>query len=196
MELIGPSPAFIDWWFAPWRNGGPPLPDACRGGLARRDAYRDWCARAGVTAPLPAQADWRWQAAAEVDGAILPRAAELFGGLLAARRQRLQELAQLEPARRRWCLAVALTQPLVDWGAAPPGAPSPYRNGLRECALRLDSGLPGLWSRLALLLPCAERPQLTPATPGVLRERDLRCWLMCVTQARRFGLELRDGVAP
>jgi hypothetical protein len=177
-----PTPAFIDWWFAPWRNGGPPLPASCVGELARRDAYRHWCAQAGIAAQLPLQADWDWQGAAAVDGATLVQAAELFGGLLAARRQRLAELANLSPAQRRWCLAVALAQPLADWSDLP--VATPRQRGLREFALRAELALPGLWARLALLLPEPVRLSLAPVA-GTLHARDRRCWLMCVAQARQ-----------
>lgn len=195
MAAAGPTPAFIDWWYAPWRNGGPALPAPCLGGLARRDAYRDWCRQAGVVATLPEDADWQWQAAAAVDAASLLAAAELFGGLLAARRQRQDELAALASGQRRWCLAVALTQPLADWSSSSSssnsssggGAPAPRRHGLVEFALRVERALPGMWSRLALLLPEHERPQVDPDAAGahVLRERDRRCWFMCLGQARR-----------
>lgn len=189
MAAALPTPAFIDWWFAPWRNGGPPLSAHCASELARRDAYRQWCQQAGIAPQLPATADWAWQAAAAVDGATLLRAAELFGGLLAARRQRHDELAALAPADRRWCLAVALVQPLADWDAGP--VASPRQRGLREFALRAERALPGLWPRLALLLPGSDRCSVDPgagaATQLTMHARERRCWLQCVAQARSIN---------
>lgn len=191
MSTHEPSPAFIDWWFAPWRNGGPALPDICMSELARRDTYRHWCKQAAVVPQLPSHADWHWQAVAEMDGDILLLSAELFGGLLAARRQRHDELLELSPSRRRWCLAVALTQPLVDWSDAAMPVPSPRQRGLLEFSLRIERALPGLWSRLALLLPATVRPQLQPdvVVAYTLRERDRRCWLMCMAQAYQINLD-------
>ncbi len=158
MPSSGPSAAFIDWWFAPWRNGGPDFPASCQGELARRDAYRHWCAQAGLVPQLPAAAKWEWQATVALDGPLLLQAAELFGGLLAARQQRQAGLAQLAPGRRRWCLAVALTQPLEAWSEAAPPTAALGQRGLQEFALRAERALPGLWPRLALLLPAPARP--------------------------------------
>lgn len=194
MSSAEPAPVFIDWWFAPWRLGGPAMPEVCLGELARRDSYRHWCRSAGVLAELPAQAQWEWQAVAGVDGAILLRAAELFGGLLAARHQRRDQLMELTPARRRWCLAVALTQPLTDWSDGSAPAEPLRQRGLREFALRAESALPGLWSRLALLLPAPAAVRL-PGSAGAgppARERDRRCWLMCVERARQLHTDNID----
>ena len=183
------SDDFFQWWFSPWSYGGPALPDACRGVLAGRDVYRHWCAAAGVRAQLPDQADWRWQDAACSDGERLQHAAELFGGMLAARRQRLDELAAMAPATRRWCLSVALTQPLADWsGELPESLRNVRGRGLLELALRLEQAFPGMWSRLRLLLPEDLGRQLAPllaarAMALPLRDRDRRCWLMCVTRS-------------
>jgi len=185
------SDDFIQWWFAPWLYGGPALPDACDGVLACRDVYRHWCAGANVLAHIPDQADLQWQDAMCLDGERLQHAAELFGGALAARRQRWEELAGLAPARRRWCLSVALTQPLSDWSdGLPDGLRNVRERGLLELALRLERAFPGMWSRLRLLLPRDLDRQLAPllvaqAKPGNLlpRDRDRRCWLMCLARS-------------
>lgn len=138
------SESFAQWWFAPWTYGGPALPAGCASVLAYRDVYRHWCAETGIRAQLPPEADLRWQDAACSNGARLLQAAELYGGLLAARRQRLAELAALAPARRRWCLSVALTQPLADWSGELPDALRNARGrGLAELALRLERVFPG-----------------------------------------------------
>lgn len=178
--MPAPSPAFIAWWFAPWRIGGPALPASCGSELARRDAYRHWCTAAAVSPDLPAHADWRWQAAYDADAGVLQYAGALFGGLLAARHQRQEELAALAPPARHWCLAVALTQPLVDWSGAA------HERGMAEFALRAERAVPGLWPRLALSLPAADRPQLA-STARTLSERDTRCALMCLAHARAAG---------
>jgi len=188
MTPDSPTAAFIDWWFAPWRGGGPALFDACQGELARRDAYRDWCCQAGLAPDLPRQADWRWQAAAALEPDLLLRAAALFGGLLAARAQHHAELAQLAPDARRWCLAVALTQPLAQWLPDTAQALAPARRGLAEFALRAEQAVPGLWPRLALGLAPELAPGLAqsgrPAGAHRLSERDRRCWMLCVSHAR------------
>jgi len=194
----GPGDAFLRWWFEPWRYGGPPLSAYCDSVLAQRDGYRHWCAQAGVVAELPHRPQLEWQAAVCTDRAQLLRAAELFGGLLAARRHRQEELALLAPALRRWCLAVALTQPLADWRPdLPAGLRGPRGRGLSELALRMEHVFPGMWSRLRLLLPdelaAAVSAALTdpapasatpalPVAPPAVRERDRRCWLMCLAQ--------------
>lgn len=198
MEASAPSEMFVDWWFAPWRyarkDDRPALHDCVNSLLGRRDAYRHWCALTSVTPHMPSCPDWQWQAAASSDTDELLQAAELFGGLLAARRQRHDELAQLAPPQRRWCLSVASTQPLRDWaGDLPEGAHSPRERGLLELALRLERGFPGMWSRLRLLLPAHQAEALAPLLGGAgasvcssqpLRERDRRCWLMCVSHSR------------
>ncbi|WP_296555973.1 hypothetical protein [Pigmentiphaga sp.] len=189
-----PSPSlsddFVQWWFAPWLYGGPARPGGRGGELACRDAYRHWCAGVNVLAHMPAHADLQWQDAACRDGERLGHAAELFGGMLAARRQRQDELAGLPPARRQWCLSVALTQPLADWsGDLPEGLRNVRGRGLLELALRLERAFPGMWSRLRLLLPQDLDEQLAPlvAAPAAganvpLRDRDRRCWLMCMAR--------------
>ena len=181
-----PTAGFIDWWFAHWRGAGPAwFDDVCRGQLARRDAYRDWCRQAGLAPDLPRQADWRWQETAALEPALLLRAGALFGGLLAARAQRQDQLAQLAPDARRWCLAVASTQPLAPWLPEATPADGPAGRGVAELALRAEQAVPGLWPRLALALAPAERPAgVAAAGEHRLGERDRRCWMLCVHRAR------------
>lgn len=211
MEAPALSEQFIDWWFSPWRyaraNDVSPMQDRLHerlhSTLGRRDAYRHWCAEARVTPQLPSHPDWQWQwqAAALSDTDQLLQSAELFGGMLAARRQRHDELAQLSPQRRRWCLSVALTQPLADWtegvlDGADGATVSVHERGLLELALRLDRGFPGMWSRLRLLLPPPLRATLQAKSAALsvaggtavlpLRDRDRRCWQMCVTRSHEM----------
>lgn len=194
MMQAGPSDAFLQWWFEPWRYGGRALPAACDSVLGRRDIYRHWCEGSDVVAGLPAQPAWDWQAAMCHEAPRLLRAAELFAGLLAARSHRNDELARLDPEQRRWCLAVALTQPLADWCVAPPSGAIPDAGafawrGLAEMALRLERVFPGMWSRLRLLLPPDARAGVAAAMAAgarsalTPRERDRRCWLMCLAYA-------------
>ncbi|TQK12969.1 hypothetical protein FB599_0376 [Herbaspirillum sp. SJZ130] len=190
---LPPSADFLDWWFAPWsyarRHAAPP----CAGTLGARDAYRDWCRQAAVDPVLPVAGDLRWQMTVR-DGDEFGRAAELFGGLFAARARNHDELAALSPARRRWCLSVALTQPLLAWtGELPQALATARARGLLEAAMRLEHALPGMWSRLRLLLPDDEAGQLgrrlalgTPESAR-LRERERNCWQLCLAQARGAG---------
>ncbi|EJN02937.1 hypothetical protein [Herbaspirillum sp. YR522] len=185
--LDAPTDAFLDWWFVPWAD--LPASAPTDGMLAARDRYRHWCDQAGLAPHIAEQADWRWQPAAVRDADELMQAAELFGGLLAARARRQAELAALSPARRRWCLSVALTQPLASWMGELPEPMSLGRRGLLELGARLELAFPGMWPRLRLLLPAAEQQALSrftkaPAAPPRLHDRDRRCWLMCLAQVR------------
>lgn len=194
-----PSASFLDWWFAPWSYAHRPWPSLCQGMLAQRDAYRDWCRVVGVAADLPDSGDLRWQMTIR-DSEEFHHAATLYGGLFAARRHDQAELAWLTPAERRWCLSVALTQPLQPWSGSLPEelrAIGVRARGMAELALRLERAFPGLWSRLRLLLPEQEAHQLaqvlTPtlsasAPPPLPRERERNCWQLCLAQARAGAL--------
>jgi len=185
-----PSAEFLDWWFAPWSYAPRHDTPHCTGALGQRDAYHDWCQRAQVNPALPASGDLGWQMTLR-DADQFSCAAELFGGLFAARARNHDELAALSPARRRWCLSVALTQPLLAWsGELPRAMATPRTRGLLELALRLEQAWPGMWSRLRLLLPPDEAGQLgqrlglgAPASAR-LRERERNCWQLCLAQAQ------------
>lgn len=194
-----PCASFLDWWFAPWRYAHRPQPPLCQGLLAQRDAYRDWCRVAGVAADLPASGDLRWQMTIR-DREEFNHAVTLYGGLFAARQRDQAELACLTLPQRRWCLSVALTQPLQPWSGPLPEelrAIGVRARGMAELALRLERAFPGLWSRLRLLLPEHEAHQmaqvLTPALSAsasasalssLPRERERNCWQLCLAQAR------------
>ncbi len=182
---------FIDWWFAPWdyAGGAPPLPAVDR--LALRDGYRLWCRRAGIAADLPARFDPAWQAVAAVQGDALLAGARLFGGLIAARAQRRDGLAELAFAERKWCVGVAATQPLHGWpGLRFRAADGIELRGLAELACRLEADFPGLWPRLQLTLPRAAAARLegllagvAPAPPDASAPRARRCWNLCLSRA-------------
>lgn len=176
---------FIDWWFAPWHLGGaaPPFaPDASP--LARRHGYRLWCDAMGVPADLPSAWDSGWQAAAVSDATLLRRAASLYAALLAARGNEPARLAALPLAERRWCLGLALTQPLQPL-AAP--ASSLENWGLAELAGALEAGFAGLWPRLRLVLGGETiAVPATGATPAAVRR--LRCWRLCLDRAARIDM--------
>ncbi|GEM_PF-928297 len=193
MAASAPSASFLDWWFAPWRYAHRPPPQ-CQGMLAQRDAYRDWCRVAGVAADLPDSGDLRWQMTIR-DSEEFHHAATLYGGLFAARQRDQAELACLTLPQRRWCLSVALTQPLQPWSGPLPEdlrAIGARARGMAELALRLERAFPGLWSRLRLLLPEHEAyqlaqvltPELSASAPSSPRERERNCWQLCLTQAR------------
>lgn len=179
---------FIDWWFAPWDYaiGAPPLPAADR--LALRDGYWLWCERAGIPAALPAHFDPDWQSVAAVQGEALLAGARLFGGLIAARAQRQDTLAELGFAERKWCVGVAATQPLHGWpGLQFRAADAIELRGMTELACRLEADFPGLWPRLQLTLPKAAAIRVegllagaapAPLEPSALRAQ--RCWSLCL----------------
>ena len=178
------SDAFLEWWFAP--PGMPPGADP----LARRDRYPWWCAEAGVRPELPPAFDPDWQVAAVDAGAELRQAAALFGGIVAARAQDHVQLARLALAERRWCMSIAMTQPLKDcFGLRfAPDDPAELR-GLAELARRLEHGFPGLWTRWRLLLPAPLAGRVDGLLQGAAAPaagsdaRVQRCWQMCRARA-------------
>lgn len=190
------SAAFLDWWFAPWSYASSRHASHEADLVGRRDAYRLWCASAGVRPALPAAFDAEWQAAALDDGSALASGAKLFGGLLAARRQQREALAQLSVADRKWCMSVASVQPLTEY-AGEPYAPDEALDarGLTELSCRLEQAFPGMWSRLRLLLPqeldgrvAVLMEQRRPAHNGhaaqdAASQRVLRCWRLCWRRA-------------
>jgi hypothetical protein len=177
--------AFVDWWHTPWRL--PYAPAAWPGGvapageLARRHGYRLWCDAAGLPAALPATFDPQWQSLARCDGAGLETAAALYAGLLAARVRDRAALARLPVAQRRWCMSVALTQPLTALLPDPVDTAAP--RGLAELAAALAGGFPGLWPRLRLLLPPAATAGIAAAGPLPVGARPARCWRLCAERA-------------
>lgn len=203
MSDVAPlSEVFLDWWFAPWRlpagprlgpSLGAPWDGPGPGPLARGQAYRGWCHGAGVPADFPPCFDSAWQFAALDDPAPLRRAARLFAGLLAARLGDQRRLGQLPLAERRWCMSVALAQPVS--GLMAPDAcafDSLETQGLLELACALESGFPGMWSRLRLMLPEAQaarvedglrhgRSDVVPT--GARAARGQRCWRLCIARA-------------
>lgn len=112
------------------------------------------------------------------DGALLRRAARLYAAMLAARSARHGLLANLPLAERRWCMGVALTQPLQ--ALTPPQA-ALEAWGIAELAGALDAGFAGLWPRLRLLLK-DDDVLPAPAAP-VDPARSLRCWRLCLERA-------------
>jgi len=185
---------FIDWWFMPWayaRHAGAPFgPDL----LSRRDGYALWCAQAGVAPAVPDRFDPGWQVAMLREPQALARAATLFGGLVAAREQDQATLAQLPLADRRWCMSVAVTQPLKSCRglAVADDDTRPQTRGLIELARRLEPGFPGMWSRLRLLLAPALAQRIdallpaaqAAAPPEASPVRAQRCWQICATRAQ------------
>lgn len=192
------SDAFIDWWFTPWSYAATasahllPADDL----LAQRDQYGFWCAQAGVRTDFPGDFDPGWQVAAIHVGPELRKAAELFGGLIAARSQDQSVLSQLPISDRKWCMSIATTQPLKGCREVQfqPGDPVEVR-GLIELARRLEHGFPGLWTRLRLLLPEPLANRVETLLPAALAEwgsaagpevRAQRCWKICHTRAAQL----------
>lgn len=185
---------FIDWWFMPWtyagRGGAPFGPDL----LSRRDAYPLWCAQARVDAAIPDSFDPGWQVAMLRDPAILSRTAALFGGLIAAREQDQSTLARLAIPDRRWCMSVAVTQPLKSCRGLNLGDDDALlqTRGMIELARRLEQGFPGMWSRLRLLLAPALAQRVDALLPAALAtappepsaSRAQRCWQICAMRAQ------------
>lgn len=222
------SEEFLDWWFAPWRlpaallvadpRVAPGAPDAVAqpqpgqagqivqvaeggqlGQLAQRHGYRSWCLDAGVQVDFSAQFDSGWQFAALDSAAALRRAARLFAGLLAAREGDQQRLGQLAPVERRWCMSLALAQPVS--GLMQPDAcafDTLETRGLLELACALEDGFPGMWTRLRLLLPLAQQVRIADglrhgraeglqAAPRAARGQ--RCWRLCIERAPLLPLK-------
>lgn len=190
------SASFLDWWFAPWSYGSSPHASQNADLVGRRDAYRLWCAKAGVKPTLPQVFDPAWHAVALNDGYLLTASARLFGGLHAARQQQREGLAQLGLADRKWCMSIASIQPLASLSTTSitPDEMLEVR-GLTELSCRLERAFPGMWSRLKLLLPRELDKQVSAllehgrdenrlhdaddASDDRASQRALKCWRMC-----------------
>lgn len=193
------SAAFLDWWFAPWSYASSSHASQEADLVGRRDAYRLWCAGAGVRPALPAAFDAEWQAAALNDGHVLASGAKLFGGLLAARRQQREALAQLSVADRKWCMSIASVQPLTECAVAPYALDESLEvRGLTELSCRLEQAFPGIWSRLRLLLAEEQHSRVAVlleqqhtgnnehVVPETASQRVLRCWRLCQRRAEEM----------
>jgi hypothetical protein len=209
VEQVGAalSDEFLDWWFAPWSYLSevrlPGLSDAL---VARRDAYRQWCAAAGAVPDLPCDFDAQWQIAALHHASQLSACALLFGGLFAARAHDAELLNSLPRDERAWCMSVSLVQPLMACTANLPdvadGIVDVEVRGLAELAWRLEQGFPGMWSRLRGLVAgtradTVDRLLLRSRTAGTLesvaaRRRAQRCWRICCA---RTGLPISSTQA-
>jgi hypothetical protein len=195
------SAAFLDWWFAPWNYASSAHASHDADLAGRRDAYRLWCASAGVRPALPAAFEAEWQTAALEDGSVLASTAALFGGLLAVRRQQPAALAQLVVADRKWCMSIASVQPLTEYGAEPYASDEALEvRGLTELSCRLEHAFPGMWSRLRLLLPrelegqvavLQEQRSNAYGAPETASQRVLRCWRLCQRRADEMKQEGR-----
>ena len=188
------STTFIDWWFAPWRYAIDTASTKVDDDLvSQRDGYRNWCNEAGIASDLPTQFDPHWTSAAVSDAHLLEQAASLFMGLIAAR-QPLQThhstLNLLAFDDRKWCLSLAATQLLPSYAVDYPGADdSLAARGLAELAIRLNSGFPGIWSRLQMTLPPLDREDVNVRMQNSWADRDTvtrgavrsqRCWRLCL----------------
>src|SRR5450830_46431 len=188
---------FLDWWFAPWNYLDGHALALADGMLAQRDGYRSWCAKAGVAAEFPSRFDAAWHIAALQRPQELRRCAALFGGLFAARthsKVSQASLAQLPREQQRWCMSVAMAQPLASAGVVLGPDAGAEEQGLAELALRLERRFPGMWSRLALLLPTHLALALGQSVRQVLAAgavesdaanlRAQRCWKICLERVR------------
>src|SRR5450830_1205496 len=188
------APTFLDWWFAPWNYLDGHALALADGMLAQRDGYRSWCARAGLAAEFPSRFDAAWHIAALQRSQELRRCAALFGGLFAARTHSQASLAQLPREQQRWCMSVAMAQPLASAGVVLGPDAGAEEQGLAELALRLERRFPGMWSRLALLLPTHLALALGQSVRQVLAAgavesdaanlRAQRCWKICLERVR------------
>ncbi|WP_155835198.1 hypothetical protein [Herbaspirillum sp. RV1423] len=190
-------PFFLEWWFAPWMYAPeqPPMPHIA-GLLAQRDGYRLWCSRAGLVPELPRVFDSAWHIAALRHRNELLRCAGLFGGLFAARERDQAALQGLPRDLQRWCMSVALAQPLKAADMNLPAQAGLEGRGLLELGRRLEQDFPGLWSRLLLMLPRAQANLLAEtlargrtdvgvdADSGAVDVRAQRCWRICVDRMR------------
>lgn len=202
--------SFFDWWFAPWTyavNSELKLPLA-QDRFAQRDGYRLWCKRADVEPDFPRHFHAAWNIVATSDGAQLLATARLFAGLIAAREHDQILLALLPSADRKWCLSIAATQPLQRCPSTQydPDDSAELR-GLVELGRRLESGFPGLWSRLRLLLPgplygqidaLLEQAVIAPREADAALARAHRCWRACRSRVESSGASglLANEAAP
>lgn len=188
------SDDFLDWWFAPWSYLAPAaLPGLSDAPVARRDAYRAWCAAAGAVAALPPHFDAQWQIAAVRRERQLSDCARLFGGLFAARAHDAGALNKLPRAEQAWCRSISLAQPLVACATDLPDAADAEVRGLAELAWRLERDFPGMWSRLRLLVPAAHAEAVGRALErgraaggresAAAMRRAQRCWRICRERA-------------
>ena len=188
------SSDFIDWWFAPWRYAidAPPI-KVDDDLVSQRDGYRTWCAEAGIVSDLPSQFDPIWSSAAVSDAQVLTQAASLFMGLIAARQPLQTHQATLNALPfndRKWCLSLAATQLLPAYAVDYPGVEEPVAvTGLAELAIRLNIGFPGMWSRLQMTLPQADRAAVNLRIQNSWADQDIvnraavrsqRCWRLCL----------------
>lgn len=156
--------------------------------IAKRDGYRLWCEQAGVRADFPERFNPSWHVAMVDKGAKLISTARLFAGILAARCHDEASLRQLKVADRKWCMSIALTQPLKACCGEQIGEGDIETRGLAELSCRLEAGFPGMWSRLRLLLPEETAARLDSLMPdarssggeqAASEARAQRCWLFC-----------------
>jgi len=193
------SDSFIDWWFSPWSYGDV---EGRSGGfatalssltasdtLARRDAYRLWCAELKVVAELPPSFDPAWSLAATADAKEFGATLRLFGAVIAAGGRDEALLGELPFNDRKWCMSIASTQALV---AGPRPAASLAERGALELKERLEAEFYGLWSRLRMLLAPAMRAVIDKQTADSRRAplgssvvaRWQRCWRLCSERAK------------
>ena len=192
------SDAFIDWWFAPWRYAITPSLSAVNEDLvSQRDGYRNWCAQAAVPSELPPQFDPHWSSAAVSNADLLTQSASLFMGLIAARqplKAQQQTLNLLAFDDRKWCLSLAATQLLPAYAVDHPDSDEDCAiRGMSELAIRLNSGFPGLWSRLQMMLLEADRAAVQLRVQNNWADHDViarsatrsqRCWRLCLQRCR------------
>lgn len=199
-----PSSLF-DWWFAPWSYAADAdlrLPLALDR-FAQRDGYRVWCSQADISPDFPSHFHAAWSIAVTSSGAELLATARLFAGLMAAREHDQATLAELSFDDRKWCLSVAATQPLSRCRQVRYGNDEPIEmRGMVELARRLESGFPGLWPRLRLMLPAPIAAKVTalvaeaavvPVDPDAALMRAQRCWRLCRTRVESMGLSAQPS---
>ncbi|HEY8024621.1 MAG TPA: hypothetical protein VIF60_08660 [Burkholderiaceae bacterium] len=192
------SDSFIDWWFSPWsyagdegQSDGPASALSTLTSsdmLARRDAYRLWCAELKVAADLPPHFDPAWSIVATSEPQEFAATLRLFGAVIAACGRDELLLGELPFDDRRWCMSIASTQALTT---APRPAASLAERGAQELKDRLDAGFYGIWSRLRLLLSPPLRVAVdrqtnessrAPLAAGAVA-RGQRCWRLCRERA-------------
>lgn len=204
-RMMLPSSLF-DWWFAPWLyalDADLRLP-LTQDRLAQRDGYRLWCAKAHIESDFPVHFHGAWSIAITSNVVELMATARLFSGLMAAREHDQLLLGSLSLDDRKWCLSVAATQPLSHCPHVAYGLDDGIEvRGLVELARRLESGFPGLWSRLQLMLSRdlaarvasqLEHAVLISVEPDAALLRAQRCWRLC--RARVDSLARDAAVIP
>lgn len=195
-------PRFAAWWWQP-PDGAAPVAGAvpARSLLARRTAAAVQAASAAPDGFGEVTA-WHWAGLALLSPAERWRCAGAYAALLMSQAPMLADrLGRLEPADRRWALAIGSIQPLprrLDWAAH--AAHDDAWLAFAELGFWLRDEFPRLWDRLlrdldagtrrdvAELMAAAPAPRTAGACPpSGMAGRVWRCWSLAQARTMQGG---------